>query len=448
MRLVVFLFFIVIAFVGYLAYLNPGYVTFYVAKETGVEVPTTALVLLSMAFGGLVVILLSGFIETKHLLVTWRMARLRKRQDRISELLHDGLNAKSSQRYPEAVNSLQKVLQIDPKHVETLLVLGDIYRIQGDFQEALKLHWKAKELDGINVEVLLSLAKDLGRAHRIDEAIQTLNDILKLDKESFPAMTRLRDLYIGMNRWEEAHEIQEQVIKGTLPSEEMKDQQVWLEGIKYEVGQRFLEKGNPNEARRFFQGCLKSNKDFLPAYMGMGQALISEHKPEDAGKLWEKAYEMTGNIFLLHRLEDFYLSIGQPSRILRVYQEALKKNPSSLVLQFYLGKLYYRLEMVDEAFDALSLLDSGDVRIPDLHKMLGNLYLRKGELTTAVEEFKKALDLKKRVLVFYYCPPCDYHTTDWSGRCPRCGRWNSFEASPIMGKGAEAEVKILAKSTS
>ena len=446
MRLVIFLVLIVIAFVGYLAYLNPGEITFYLVKEAGIQIPTTALVLLSMAFGGLIVTLVAGFIETKHLLVTWRMSRLKKREERIAEHLHQGLNAKASQRYEEAVDLFRKVLQIEPNHIPTLLVLGDLYRMQGNFQEALLLHQKAKELDGKNIEVLLSLSGDLEEARRVDEAIQTLKGILEIDKGCFPAMVWLRELYVKMDRWDKAHDVQEKIVKEPLSPEEARKQNAWLEGIKYEMGQRLLEQGHPDEARRYFRTCIKLNQDFIPGYMGMGEALVAEKKTDEAAKLWEKAYEMTGHILLLHRLEDFYLSIGQPSRILHVYQEVIGRDPANLVLQFYLGKLYYRLEMVDEAFDTLSVIDSGEDRIPDLHKMLGNLYLRKGELLAAVEEFKKALDIRKRILVPYYCPLCDYHTNRWSGRCFRCGRWNSFEVSPIMGKGAQ--VKTMAKSSS
>jgi lipopolysaccharide biosynthesis regulator YciM len=110
----------------------------------------------------------------------------------------------------------------------------------------------------------------------------------------------------------------------------------------------------------------------------------------------------------------------------------MARDPGNPVLQFYLGKLYYRLEMIDEAMELLSTIDTSNTRFPDLHKLLGNLYLRRGDKQAAVEEFKKALDLRKRVLVPYYCPQCDYHTTEWSGRCPRCEQWNTFLASPII----------------
>src|SRR3972149_2076359 len=144
MRLLVLLFLILITFVGYLAYLNPGNLTLYFTKEESIEIPVTAVVLLSMAFGGLIVIMVAGFVETKHLFMTWRLARTKKREERIGELLHQGLNAKASRRYSEAAGLFQKVLELSPNHVPTLLRLGNLYRMQGNPLEAVRLHRKAK----------------------------------------------------------------------------------------------------------------------------------------------------------------------------------------------------------------------------------------------------------------------------------------------------------------
>jgi tetratricopeptide (TPR) repeat protein len=438
MRLIVFLFLIIIGVVGYLAYLNPGYITFYWTKQSSIEVPTTALVLLSMAVGGGIVVLVSGAIETKHLFVTWRLARLQKRKERIDELLRQGLNAKASRKFSEAMDLFRRVLDLEPNHIPTLLRLGNLYRMQGQALDALRLHRKAKSLDENNMDVVLSLSKDLEELNRVEDAIQALEEALKIDKDCLVAQTQLRDLYVRLNRWEEAHAVQERILAGNLNVEEKQQQQAWLEGIKYEQGHRLLEQGHRERARRYFRGCIKLNKNFIPAYVGLGEALEAEGRAQEAAKIWEKAYEVTSNIVLLHRLEDFYLSQDQPSEILRVYQEAIRRDPNNQVLQFYLGKLYYRLEMMDEAFDVLAGMDLGEDRMPDLYKILGNLYLRKGDLQAAVEEFKKALNLRKRVLIPYYCPPCDFHTIQWTGRCPRCGRWNSFVALPIRKKETSA----------
>jgi predicted ATP-dependent serine protease len=47
-----------------------------------------------------------------------------------------------------------------------------------------------------------------------------------------------------------------------------------------------------------------------------------------------------------------------------------------------------------------------------------------------VEELKKALGFKKRVVVPYRCTRCQHESSEWSGRCSRCGAWNTFVALP------------------
>jgi tetratricopeptide (TPR) repeat protein len=245
-----------------------------------------------------------------------------------------------------------------------------------------------------------------------------------------------------LERWEEAHDLQEGILRLTLSEKEAKEELTLLLGLKYELGQHVTERGMTDKARRYFKEAIKLDRNFLPAYVGLGMAQVREGRMKDAGELWEKAYWITSNVILLHRLEDLYLEMGEPEKILRIYHEALIRDPKNQILKFYLGKLYYRLEMVDDAFEALSGIDPTDPKFPDLHKILGNLYIRKGDLTAAVEEFKKSLNLRKRVLVPYYCPVCDYHTNEWSGRCARCGRWNTYEASPIMGEQSSSKIYL------
>lgn len=91
----------------------------------------------------------------------------------------------------------------------------------------------------------------------------------------------------------------------------------------------------------------------------------------------ERAYETTKSVIILHKLEEVYLNLDQPEGIINFYQNAINRDPNSLDLKFFLGKLYYRLEMIDDAYAILSEIDPTDKNFPDLHKIVGNIYLRK-----------------------------------------------------------------------
>lgn len=410
--------------------LNPGSVTIRISPATEFDLTPAALVLTSMSIGALIVTLLVGVRETKNLILNWRSARLRRREEKVEALHREGTHAFLSKRTAEAIGLFQKALALDPNHADSLLWLGNIHRAEDNYPEAIRLHRKARSIDERNAEVLLALAKDLEGAKRFEEALQTLQDVLKLDQANLTALMRKRDLYIRLEKWADALEIQQRLMKANLSEHDQREEANLLVGLTYEAGRQILERGHPEKARPFFRGAIKRDKHFLPAYIGLGEILIREGKVKNAVEILEKVYRKTGNIILLHRLEELYLEMGEPGEIIRVYQEAGERDPHNPVLKFYLGKLYYRLEMIDEAFDLLSTLEGPQDQMADYHKIMANLYLRKQHTDSAVEELKRALGFKKRVVVPYRCTNCQQESADWSGRCPRCARWNTYVALP------------------
>jgi lipopolysaccharide biosynthesis regulator YciM len=431
-RLLLTVFLIILASVifGYFQELNPGSVSVRISPTEAFELSPVTVVLISMAAGALMVTLLVGVRETKHLIVNWRSARLRRREEKVDALHREGMHAFLSKRISEAIGLFEKTLALDPNHIDSLLWLGNIYRAERNYPEAIRLHRKARGIEERNVEVLLALAQDLEGAKRFEEALQTLQDILKLDPGHLTALMRKRDLYIRLEKWNEALDIQHRLMKAHLSEQDQRAEAGLLVGITYEVGRQLLERGHPDKARHSFRGAIKRNKGFLPAYIGLGEILIREGKTKNAAEILEKVYAKTGNIILLHRLEELYLETGEPGEIIRVYQEATQRDPLNPVLKFYLGKLYYRLEMIDEAFDLLSTLEGPQDQMADYHKIMANLYLRKQQMECAVDELKKALGFKKRVVVPYRCTQCQQESAEWSGRCRRCGLWNTYVALP------------------
>ncbi|HLB25915.1 MAG TPA: tetratricopeptide repeat protein, partial [Nitrospirota bacterium] len=259
-----------------------------------------------------------------------------------------------------------------------------------------------------------------------EDALQTLEDILQKDEGNLRALTKIRDIHQRMGSFEKAEEAQQRVLKLNLPVKEREEEHRRLIGLKYEMGRVNLEEGNLEKAKRTFKTIMKMDKDFVPAHLGLGEVYLEEGENAQAAELWEEAYKATGSIIFLHRLEDLYLKLGTPGRIINLYKAALVRAPKDANLNFFLGKLYYRLEMVDEAFETLSAIDASTRQFTDLHKLLGNLYLRRGSSQMAVDEFKRALAYSDQLIVPYRCGNCEHFSTEWSGRCPRCGKWNSF----------------------
>ena len=405
---------------------NPEIISVNLLPSRSYDISKAAFFLYSIAFGAGVVFLVYFLRDLKRFLRSLRVQREQKKRSRIQELYTKGLNSLLAKRNPEATGFFQKVLAIDPNHVDTLLRMGISHLRDKNAQEAILLHQKAHSLAPGNQEVMFSLAADYEEVKRYDDALNAYKQILAKDSSNLTALIKMRDLYQRLNHWDELYEAQRRLLSNPLSASERDVEHRKLVGFKYEFGRSLLEAGDMERAKKLFRGVIKLDKDFIPAYLGLGEVYFEEGKVKEAAELWEKAYKMTSSILLLHRLEDLYLKQGEPGKAIELYTQALVWKPQDIQLKFFLGKLYYRLEMIDEAFDILTTVDWGDKEFPDVHKLLGNIYLRRGSLGLAASEFKKALGFRKQIVIPYVCSSCGLIIKEWSGRCPNCGKWNTF----------------------
>lgn len=416
----------VMIFIIALREFNQGMIMVNLLPSKSYEISKSSFFLLSMIMGAGVIFFLYLLRDVKRFLRGLRVQREQKKRLKVQDLYTKGLNSLLAKRNSEAIRFFQKVLAIDPNHVDTLLRMGISQLREKNPQEAILLHQKALNLESDNQEVMFSLATDYEEAKRYDDALGMYQNILSKDSSNLTALIKMRDLYQKLNQWENLYEAQRKLVANPLTPPEQEVEHRKLVGFKYELGRSLLEAGDLERGKKIFRGVIKLDKDFIPAYLGLGEIYLDEGKVKDAAELWEKAYKMTSSVLLLHRLEDLYLKQGEPGKAIELYTQAVSWKPQDIRLKFFLGKLYYRLEMIDEAFDILSTVDWGDKVFPDMHKLLGNIYLRRGSLGLAASEFKKALGFKKQIIIPYVCSNCELSTTDWSGRCPNCGRWNTF----------------------
>jgi lipopolysaccharide biosynthesis regulator YciM len=113
--------------------------------------------------------------------------------------------------------------------------------------------------------------------------------------------------------------------------------------------------------------------------------------------------------------------------------EALKKcierarRGKGTLPRFYLGKLYFRLEMLDDALSVLSSLEGRATHAPTLHYLLGRIHERRHQYREAALQYRLVIKETKLVQLSYQCRACGEATVEWIDRCPACGEWNSVE---------------------
>lgn len=422
-----FLFILFLIVLGYFAMLNKEPVTFKVTTETVYEMPKVALILMSFAIGGAVMLIYFFIRDTKRFITNRQYLKKQKREIKIQELYSKALNAILADNEEEAKTTLEEILEIEPSHIGSLLRLGDIASEDEDFQKALNYYKKARDVEPKNIEVLFSLARIMEKMGRDSEALLYLDEIIDIDSDNLTALYMKRSLLEKKGNLDDIIYAQKQIIKSEHNEKDREREQKVLVGYKYEQGRLSLEEGEIEKARRTFRTVIRIDKGFVPAYLGYAESLLREEKTEEAIGFLEKAFEDTSSMIILARLEDLLINVGDPGRLIRYYRNIISKEPQNHVLRFFLGKLFYRLEMLDDAYDTLIAVDAAGNRFPELHQLLGNIYLRRNQCEMAVKEFKKVLDMKSTFRLPYCCSRCGYSSSEWSGRCPSCKNWNSYQ---------------------
>jgi uncharacterized protein HemY len=421
-----FLLILFLAALGYLAILNQDNITIKLGEQYIYEIPQIALILLSCAIGAISMLGFVAVRDARRYFESLQIHRQQKKDLKQRETYSKGLDAFFASRYDEAEELLSRIIADDPANIDALLRSGDIAFNRGNFAKAKDFYLKAKEGRPHSVEALLSLVKVFESEKNWQGAVRYLDNILEIDEENPSALFRKRQIHEITKNWEALLDTQNKIIKGEKSEEKRQDEYKNLTGYKYELGRDYLEKDDFEMAIKTLKAIIKQDKDFIAAYLALAETYIRNNDSEDAEKLLIEGYEATSAVIFLVRLEDFFIAVGEPGRIIDIYQKAIQDRPGDQNLQFFLAKLYFRLEMIDYALETATGIDTVASDYSDIHILLGGIYERRSQHDKAAEEFRKALSFKRPLLVPYGCIECGHISKEWLGRCPECYNWNTL----------------------
>src|SRR3989442_11553833 len=116
--------------------------------------------------------------------------------------------------------------------------------------------------------------------------------------------------------------------------------------------------------------------------------------------------------------------------MIALYRAAVDRAPDDLALAVALGRVYFELEMLDEAADQFEKIE---VRAPDLpvvHAFLGAVFERRGETREAFAEYRRALRLGGAFDSPPALTPSGAPSPPPQDPCPRCRRRDTARPPP------------------
>ena len=371
----------------------------------------------------------------------WKEKRLHRAHERTEDLYLHGLDDMVNGRYEQAVARFDDVLAREPNHLDALIKQGDSLRALKRYREAAVSLEKAIVEAPEHLIALYCLSDAYHDLGDWEHAEQVLTRIIELDPQAtVSAHHKLRDLKIKQKDWAAADALQSMIEKMlTLTAEKEAAQETSI-GIRFEVGREQLARGDVKEAIQSFNSVLKRDSEFVPAYLKLGEARIEASDVDEALSVWRKGFQSTGSTELFSAVQNHFLGAERPEEAIGTWKQAIVMSDNEAPLRYCLGKLYYRLFMLDEALNEFRQIEDAVSGLPALHVYIARVLESKGDFKEALSKSKTVLGEIGGLMHDYSCGSCGTTYAEWADYCEHCGRWNSIRLSVHAAATPEPQI--------
>lgn len=422
---------VVIVAASYLTHQNREllYEPFRLAPQTFVPLYTVLLAVFLAGFLPTVTVLLVQTLQRD--LGLRRERRLRREARSLRASFRRAVDHQADAQWARAAAELETVLAAQPEDFEAQLRYGEALRHLGRLDQALEVHRRASVAYPHSVALLYQLAEDYEARGEVEVAQEIRARVLR-EAPGFGLQVyrRRRNAALQAADFLEAEREHQRVVELLREAGDEKGLEAEAgvsQGLAYQRGVRALEEDRVEEAAATFAELLAGEPRFVPAAIMLGEAALVRGDEEGALSRWRQGYLSTGSPVFLQRIEDHLIESEHPAAAIETLRALIAQAENDLLPRFFLGRLYYRLEMHEEALRTLAGVGERIHSSPTYHFLLGRIHERRGEMRRAVESYLACIRQLGITTADYVCSVCRQSHEEWSDRCASCGSWNSVQ---------------------
>ena len=387
----------------------------------------------SVTFVSVLVALLVGLTIGK----AWERYKLRggrwidRRKARKSPHYILGLNFLVSNQIDLAIEELSNAAGLDADALEVHMILGNLYREKGQVARAIQVHQDLLQRTGLSTiehaYVLLCLGLDFKRGGFVDRALETFNEVLRLDSDNRYALINLGKLYEDQHQWSEAYTMRKRVMALTEPESQASHRSI-LAFLETEIGQEAQSNAKANEAISRFEAAIELDKSTVPAYLNLGDVRLAAGDAKGAISAWENIISVEPNRAYLafDRLDETYPKVGAPKKFQELCRQLITSNPLDWRARQALAR---HLTERGEVRDALELLLEALVHNPHALSIHQSILQTLTELNFDTVLVQRYVELTRGAIFYldpHICINCRYRSTELLWQCPQCHEWKTF----------------------
>lgn len=293
--------------------------------------------------------------------------------------------------YDKAESEFKKLIQIDPNNMDAHYNLGSVYYEKREFNKA-ENKFKAVLKEDIDHEKMIGAHFNLGHLYITKKQYQKakieFETILNLDSENVDAHHNLGNIF-------------------TILKEEEKAKQEYIAVIKIdpknvsahlELAELCVKTNDNANAIKEFKTVLELEPTNLYSQIYLGRIYTSLRDFDNATKEFTTILKRDPNNTYAHiNMGKMYMAMEDYDQAIFEFKRVLELNPKDAVACFLLSQIFDEKKKNTE--EAIFYLEKGLKINPtyfDGRIRLGNLHLKKGEVTRAIEQLKMAFRLNSK----------------------------------------------------
>jgi tetratricopeptide (TPR) repeat protein len=284
-----------------------------------------------------------------------------------------------------AIEAYRATLVHDPKSALVRARLAAELVKTGSFAEARQLCEEAIKLDPKYVDSYLLLAGIQVAAKEYDGAVQTYQQALHVDPKSRDALLYLGVTLAEVGKTQKGIDELEKLVKIKDSSESSIDQSV----AYYYLAKIYDESNQKDKAIKTYSLALKKRPGFSKAALALSDLYIAAHNVNKGYEVLEEAFEEGRSADIAEKLAERHLEQNDFKGSVSYLEALVDEDPTNENMKLRLALVYWQVQWTDKAEELLTDLHERYPSSSEISYYLGELNLERGNFKVALSYYKQ-----------------------------------------------------------
>lgn len=281
------------------------------------------------------------------------------------------------------VDQLTQQLEESPDNVDLLYQRASHFYEKEEYEASIRDLEKAKSIDSLRPEVYHLLADTYLDYYRSREALDMMEEVVRLFPERIPSLLKLSEMQMILNQNENSIFTINEVLR---LSPQNKD-------AFFMLGMNFRALGDVTRAINSFQTAVEMDPEMVDAWLILGD-LHDSNGSKDAIKFYDNAINIAPDKPEVLHSKAFYLqNNGDIPGALELYRQINIKTPSYTDAYLNAGLIYMEMDSLDKAFEQMNLLAGVEPQNPFAYYYRGLIHNAYGNYEAAAIDLQNSLNI-------------------------------------------------------